>query len=108
MEVPDIPLKTSLTETEMLRLKRPVSREKFRKCAKPIPLKIGRTLIREAVPRESKRTSSLGWGLNTKIYVNLGGKPVQVQVNFSMTIIGSKKAPEQISSDDDAADQEHI
>ena len=43
-------------------------------------------------------TGSLGWYLNGKTSIDVGGKPVSVQIGMNLTIVGSKDLPK-----DDAA-----
>ena len=35
-------------------------------------------------------TGSFGWNLNTKVIVDVGGQPVNVQVGMNLTVVGSK------------------
>lgn len=76
-----------------------LSRFKFRRDATPIPVSIEGRVVGDAKPKQSKTTGSLGWGLNAKCHMNVGGKIVYCQVNLSVTIIGSKTAPEMNSDD---------
>jgi hypothetical protein len=38
-------------------------------------------------------TGSLGWYLNGKTTIEVGGKPVTVQIGMNLTIVGSKELP---------------
>jgi hypothetical protein len=69
----------------------PVSRGEFRKNAKPLVVKIGdKDFI--AVVKEFS-TGSLGWNVNDKMIVDIGGTPVTVQIGMNLTIVGSKDLP---------------
>jgi hypothetical protein len=39
-------------------------------------------------------TGSLGWYLNGKTTVEVGGTPVSVQIGLNLTIVGSKELPQ--------------
>jgi hypothetical protein len=69
----------------------PVTRDQFRAHAKPIEITInGQTM---KVPVKFFQTGSLGWYLNSKMDVDIGGTAVSVQIGLNMTIIGSKELP---------------
>jgi hypothetical protein len=72
----------------------PLGRARFRKYAKPVPVKVGRIDAGQAKPKESANTGSLGWGLSRKLYLSVGGETVYCQMNVSITIIGSKNSQE--------------
>lgn len=74
----------------------PVSREKFRQEAKPLEVKIGDQLFLADVKEFS--TGSLGWYVNGKTIVNVGGTPVSVQIGLNLTIVGSKDLPKDAAS----------
>jgi hypothetical protein len=40
-------------------------------------------------------TGSLGWYLNGKTTIEVGGTPVSVQIGMNLTIVGSKELPKQ-------------
>jgi hypothetical protein len=69
----------------------PVTRAQFRQNAKPLTVKIG---DREypAVPKEFS-TGSLGWNVNDKVTIDIGGTPVTVQIGMNLTLVGSKDLP---------------
>lgn len=71
--------------------KSPVTKDQFRKGAKPVPIVFdgGATLV--AAPKEFA-TGSLGWYAGEKITMSIDGVAVRVQVGINMTIIGSKEA----------------
>lgn len=69
----------------------PVTRDEFRANAKASTVVIeGNTMT--AAAREFS-TGSLGWYLNGKTTIDVGGKPVQVQIGLNLTIVGSKDLP---------------
>jgi hypothetical protein len=47
-----------------------------------------------AVPVKEFSTGSLGWYLNRKIEIDVGGVKVPVQVGLNLTIVGSKELPQ--------------
>ena len=69
----------------------PISRKDFREHAKPVPVKIGEIPFLAEVKEFS--TGSLGWYLNGKTTIDVGGTPVNVQIGMNMTVVGSKEAP---------------
>lgn len=69
----------------------PVSREEFRAAAKNMNVVIGDQTL-SAGAREFS-TGSLGWYLNGKMQVEVGGKMVSVQIGLNLTIVGSKELP---------------
>jgi hypothetical protein len=69
------------------------TRQKFRRDARNLSVKIAGVQIKDLVPKENA-TGSLGWGLNDKLYLKIGDHTVRVQLNLSVTIIGSKETPE--------------
>jgi hypothetical protein len=70
----------------------PISRSEFRNQAKAIPVKIGDVPLQAEVKEFS--TGSLGWYLNGKTTIDIGGKTVSVQIGMNMTIVGSKELPQ--------------
>lgn len=69
----------------------PVSREEFRDKAKALTIVIdGQTLT---APAREFSTGSLGWYLNGKQQVDIGGTMVTMQIGLNLTIVGSKDLP---------------
>ncbi len=68
-----------------------ISRAQFRAGAKPIDVTIGDQKFVAEVKEFS--TGSLGWNINAKITLEVGGVRVPVQVGMNMTIVGSKELP---------------
>jgi hypothetical protein len=69
----------------------PITRGQFRQHARPLSIKIGdREFL--AVPKEFS-TGSLGWNVNDKVSVEIGGTPVTVQIGMNLTLVGSKDLP---------------
>jgi hypothetical protein len=68
-----------------------VSRSEFKANAKAVPVKIGEVPLLAEVKEFS--TGSLGWYLNGKTTMDVGGKTVTVQIGMNMTIVGSKELP---------------
>jgi hypothetical protein len=69
----------------------PISRAEFRTKAKPVTVKIGEVPLQAEVKEFS--TGSLGWYLNGKTTIDVGGTPVSVQIGMNLTIVGSKELP---------------
>jgi hypothetical protein len=69
----------------------PISRAEFRGKAKPVTVKIGEVPLQAEVKEFS--TGSLGWYLNGKTTIDVGGTPVSVQIGMNLTIVGSKELP---------------
>ena len=67
----------------------PITRKHFKETAKPLEVKIGDHTFLSEVKEFS--TGSLGWYLNGKVIVNVGGTPVSVQIGMNLTIVGSKE-----------------
>jgi hypothetical protein len=69
----------------------PITRAEFAASAQAVTVKIG---DREytAQPKEFS-TGSLGWNINDKVTIDIGGKPVTVQIGLNLTIVGSKELP---------------
>lgn len=68
-----------------------ITRAEFHQHAKAVPIKIGEALLLADVKEFS--TGSLGWYLNGKTTIEIGGKPVTVQIGMNLTIVGSKELP---------------
>jgi hypothetical protein len=69
----------------------PISRQDFKKNAKPIEIVINGVPL-SADAREFS-TGSLGWYLNGKTTIRIGDTPVSVQIGMNLTIVGSKDLP---------------
>jgi hypothetical protein len=69
----------------------PVSRSDFMANAKPVTVSINGKEY-QAVPKEFS-TGSLGWNINDKVNIDIGGKLVTVQVGMNLTVVGSKDLP---------------
>src|SRR5439155_3680506 len=70
----------------------PVSRSEFRGKAKPVSVTINNVPMQAMVKEFS--TGSLGWYLNGKTTIDVGGTPVAVQIGMNLTIVGSKEVPQ--------------
>jgi len=68
-----------------------ITRAEFHEHAKPISIKIGEVPLLAEVKEFS--TGSLGWYLNGKTTIEVGGKAVTVQIGMNLTIVGSKELP---------------
>lgn len=71
----------------------PISRSEFRQNAKPMSVTINGVPLQAEVKEFS--TGSLGWYLNGKTTVDVGGKLVSVQIGMNLTIVGSKELPQE-------------
>jgi hypothetical protein len=70
----------------------PITRPLFRTQAKPLPVVInGKEMVAAA---KEFSTGSLGWNVNDKMQIEVGGQLVMVQVGLNLTIIGSKDLPQ--------------
>jgi hypothetical protein len=69
----------------------PISHAEFVNNAKPVTVTIGDQKLMAEVKEFS--TGSLGWYLNGKTMIDVGGTLVPVQVGLNLTIIGSKELP---------------
>ena len=69
----------------------PITRAEFTEHAKPVSVKIGEVPLLAEVKEFS--TGSLGWYLNGKTTIDVGGKLVTVQIGMNLTIVGSKELP---------------
>src|SRR5262249_17412540 len=70
----------------------PISRAEFRTHAKAMIVKIGDKEY-QAIPKEFS-TGSLGWNVNDKITLEIGGQHVAVQIGMNLTVVGSKELPQ--------------
>jgi len=71
----------------------PVTRGDFLSQAKPVVVKIGDVPLTAEVKEFS--TGSLGWYLNGKTTIEVGGVPVSVQIGMNLTVVGSKELPKE-------------
>jgi hypothetical protein len=69
----------------------PVTRAEFRESAQPVKVEINGIPMMAEVKEFS--TGSLGWYLNGKTMIDVGGKQVSVQIGMNLTIVGSKELP---------------
>ena len=69
----------------------PVTRSDFRAHAKPVSVVVNNVPLIAEVKEFS--TGSLGWYLNGKTTIEIGGKAVSVQIGMNLTIVGSKELP---------------
>ena len=69
----------------------PVTRQEFATKARPVVVHFSGHSIEAEVKEFS--TGSLGWYLNGKVHLEIGGKRVPVQVNGNIIVIGSKELP---------------
>ncbi len=69
----------------------PITREQFRSDAKPVEIVINGVPLLAEVKEFS--TGSLGWYLNGKSTIQVGGAAVSVQIGLNLTIVGSKELP---------------
>jgi hypothetical protein len=71
----------------------PITRQEFRDGAKPVQVTInGQNLLADV---KEFSTGSLGWFVNGKTVIEVGGKPVSVQIGLNLTIVGSKDLPKE-------------
>jgi hypothetical protein len=70
----------------------PITRAQFRAGARPIDVTINGVPMRAEVKEFS--TGSLGWYVNGKTNVDVGGVSVPVQIGLNLTIVGSKDVPQ--------------
>ena len=69
----------------------PISRVEFMEKAKTLAITIDGVAM-QAPPREFS-TGSLGWNLNNKTTMEIGGQTVTVQIGMNVTLVGSKDLP---------------
>jgi hypothetical protein len=79
----------------------PITRAEFRQNAKPITVNINGVPLQAEVKEFS--TGSLGWYLNGKTNIDVGGTLVSVQIGMNLTVVGSKDLPRDQSSASTAA-----
>jgi hypothetical protein len=70
----------------------PITRSDFREKAKAVTVMINNVPLQAEVKEFS--TGSLGWYLNGKTVIDVGGTPVSVQIGMNLTIVGSKELPQ--------------
>jgi hypothetical protein len=70
----------------------PITRSDFRHKAKPVAVTINSIPLQAEVKEFS--TGSLGWYLNGKTTIEVGGTLVSVQIGMNLTIVGSKELPQ--------------
>ena len=68
-----------------------LTREQFRTHAQPMVVVINGKEYQ--VPRKEFSTGSLGWNINDKVTIDIGGKLVTVQIGMNLTVVGSKELP---------------
>jgi hypothetical protein len=73
----------------------PITRSEFQSKAKPVAVTINGVPLQAEVKEFS--TGSLGWYLNGKMTVDVGGTPVSVQIGMNLTIVGSKELPQHVA-----------
>jgi hypothetical protein len=93
-----LPVKTKqklydMEKSAMAKTTCPITRGDFHAHAKPITIKIGEVPMQAEVKEFS--TGSLGWYLNGKTSIEVGGKMVSVQIGMNLTIVGSKELPKE-------------
>ena len=69
----------------------PLTRAEFRESANPVKVEINGIPMMAEVKEFS--TGSLGWYLNGKSVIEVGGKQLSVQIGMNITVIGSKDLP---------------
>jgi hypothetical protein len=69
----------------------PITRAEFREKAQPVRVTIGDQHLE--AERKEFSTGSLGWYLNGKTNIEIGGKRVSVQIGLNLTVVGSKELP---------------
>ena len=82
----------------------PITRADCRGKAKPVAVTIGEQKLVADVKEFS--TGSLGWYLNGKTTIDVGGTPVVVQIGLNLTIVGSKDLPQEAGDAAKAASEE--
>ncbi|MDQ3013965.1 MAG: hypothetical protein M3X11_25090 [Acidobacteriota bacterium] len=92
----------------MNKTKASITRADFRESAQAIKVIINDIPMMAEVKEFS--TGSLGWYLNGKTTIDIGGKPVSVQIGMNLTIVGSKDLPKDEPSKPSAkeGEQEHV
>jgi hypothetical protein len=79
----------------------PISRHDFRTNAKAVTITINNVPLVAEVKEFS--TGSMGWYLNGKTSIDVGGTLVPVQIGMNLTIVGSKELPKDGAQDTEAA-----
>jgi hypothetical protein len=69
-----------------------ITREQFRTSAQAVKVVINGKEFE--VAKKEFSTGSLGWYLNDKMDVEIGGQKVKVQIGLNLTIVGSKDLPQ--------------
>jgi hypothetical protein len=69
----------------------PLTRSEFLAGAKPVTVTINNVPLQAEVREFS--TGSLGWYLNGKTSIDVGGTLVSVQIGMNLTVVGSKELP---------------
>ena len=80
----------------------PIGRAEFRANAKPLTIQIAG--VPQVAEVKEFSTGSLGWYLNGKTTLNVGGVAVPVQIGLNLTIVGSKELPRDAVPEAVAAD----
>jgi hypothetical protein len=75
----------------------PITRSEFRQKAKPVTVTINNVPLQAEVKEFS--TGSLGWYLNGKTVLDVGGTQVSVQIGMNLTIVGSKELPQDAAAE---------
>ena len=71
----------------------PITRKHFQEHAKPVEVVINGVPMSAGVKEFS--TGSLGWSINNKTSITVGGTQVAVQIGLNLTIVGSKELPKE-------------
>jgi hypothetical protein len=74
-----------------------VTRAEFLEQAQPIKVEINGIPMMAEVKEFS--TGSLGWYLNGKTVIDVGGKQVSVQIGMNLTVVGSKDLPREAAAE---------
>ena len=68
----------------------PISRSDFLDKAEPVKVSIdGKVMLAE---KREFRSGSFGWYINAKTVITVGGRPLNVQGDLNLTVVGSKEA----------------
>jgi hypothetical protein len=70
----------------------PITRAQFDAGARPVEITINGVSMQAPVKKFS--TGSLGWYVNGKTTIDVGGVSVPVQIGLNLTIVGSKELPQ--------------
>jgi hypothetical protein len=81
----------------------PITRADFQAKARPVTITINNIPMQAEVKEFS--TGSLGWYLNGKTTIDIGGTPVSVQIGMNLTIVGSKELPRDGSATPGASEE---